>query len=312
MEVLTKNFGDAYLYSKGSYARNLTNFLIEGEKIDRSHPSFEDIRYEVKRRQKTSTLSTILDSDNVILIRREEPLPKALKVFAAKDIKHPNDKSLYVYIDVSEIIKPTGDGYKLVMSVDVLISYLISAMNMLIYYRAPKLILGNARLNEYGAKCYSSLVKYVIDYLRIGSVDNCRSKVAYMASLFYFHHMMGNEITEAIRAKALKISGLSDKEASIVDFQTDQFTYNQLDNFINAMKVVIKADKLTVDVFVNKWIFLYQTGTQFATELYVALATMITNAYAGAYLNNQSTIEKVLGPDLVEFSNTLFTIGRDI
>ena len=64
--------------------------------------------------------------------------------------------------------------------------------------------------------------------------------------------------------------------------------------------------------FVNKWIFVFGPGTQFAMELYPAFSTMITNAYCGAYLNNQKVIEKVLGRTLVEYSVALLQLGSDL
>ena len=48
--------------------------------------------------------------------------------------------------------------------------------------------------------------------------------------------------------------------------------------------------------------YLYGPGTLFALEYYPALAATITDAYCGAYLNNQKTIEKICGRDMIEFA----------
>ena len=71
---------------------------------------------------------------------------------------------------------------------------------------------------------------------------------------------------------------------------------------------------MKLDNFVEKWIFLYKTGTQFALELFPAFATMMTNAFHGAYINNQKTIEKVTnnGKDMVAFSRTILQIGSEM
>ena len=39
---------------------------------------------------------------------------------------------------------------------------------------------------------------------------------------------------------------------------------------------------------------------------------MITNAYVGAYINNQKTIEKVIGQDLVEFTTKILEIESGV
>ena len=38
---------------------------------------------------------------------------------------------------------------------------------------------------------------------------------------------------------------------------------------------------------------------------------MMTNAYVGCYLNNQKTIEKLVGKEMVDFSNTVLRIGAE-
>ena len=66
---------------------------------------------------------------------------------------------------------------------------------------------------------------------------------------------------------------------------------------------------MKLDNFVEKWIFLYKTGTQFALELFPAFATMMTNAFHGAYINNQKTIEKVVGNTLVSYTKNVIAKG---
>ena len=56
---------------------------------------------------------------------------------------------------------------------------------------------------------------------------------------------------------------------------------------------------------------LFSPSTVFAMELFPSFATMITDCYIGGYLNNQKTIEKVLGSSMVEFSKTIFKVGDD-
>ena len=70
-------------------------------------------------------------------------------------------------------------------------------------------------------------------------------------------------------------------------------------------------NKLTLDTIVEKWMYVYGTGTVFALELFPAFSNMITDSFVGAYINNQKTIEKVAGTGMVTFTKTILTIGAD-
>ena len=113
MEVKIKNFGDSYLYRAGNFEKNLMQFMMSAEIINKNHPSFDDIKYEVKRRQVTSSLMKILMSDNIILLKGNVGLSRAFKVFAAKDIIS-GDNRTKVFIDVSDIIKSTDYNLSLI------------------------------------------------------------------------------------------------------------------------------------------------------------------------------------------------------
>ena len=71
MEAKVKNFGDSYLYKIGNFEKELMKFMMSAEVIKKDHPSFEDIKYDVKRRQVTSSLMKVLMSDNIVLLRNE-------------------------------------------------------------------------------------------------------------------------------------------------------------------------------------------------------------------------------------------------
>ena len=81
--------------------------------------------------------------------------------------------------------------------------------------------------------------------------------------------------------------------------------YKSLPNFVKALSEFLNAPNLTIDVIVEKWMWCFGTGTQFGLELYPAFATMLIYAYVGAYLNNQKTIEKVVGNTLVSYTKPM-------
>ena len=81
--------------------------------------------------------------------------------------------------------------------------------------------------------------------------------------------------------------------------------------FSESLAEVLHLNKLTIDVIVEKWMTIYGTGTVFALEIFPAFASMITDCYVGAYLNNQKTIEKIIGSSMVEYTKVLLSIGAD-
>lgn len=313
MDCKIKNFGDSYLYNKGDFEKTLMEFMMKAEIIDKSNPSFEDIKYEVKRRQVTSSLLKVLMSDKIVLIRNNVGLSRAFKVFAAKDIIS-GDKRVKVFIDVSDIIKSDSGNYTIVSrNVDILVSYLLNAMNTLIYYVEPSRLLNNTSLIDSGTQAFSDLFTYVIDYLRVGGVDNVRERTKYMSALYYQCGLLCKDLTDSVRNRAKKISGINQREADIIETLMGPDPFNDINTFITALSKVLRIEgQLKLDNFIEKWAFIFGSGTQYGTELYTCFASILTNAYVGSYINNQKTIEKVLGRTLVEFTNALFKVGSEL
>lgn len=314
MEAKVKNFGDSYLYKIGNFEKSLMEFMMSAEVINKNHPSFEDIKYEVKRRQVTSSLMKVLMSENVVLLKGNTGLSRAFKVFAAKDIIS-GDNRTKVFIDVTDIIKTDTSGNYTIVSrnVDILVSHLLNAMNTFIYWVQPNRLLNNTTLVESGTKAFADMFTYVIDYLRVGGVDNVRERTKYMSALYYQCGLLCKDLTDSVRNRARKISGLNQRESDIVESLMGPDPFKNIYTFVEALTKVLRIDgQLKLDNFIEKWGFIYGTGTQYGTELYTCFASILTNAYVGAYINNQKTIEKVLGRTLVEFTNALFRIGSEL
>ena len=46
-----KKFNETYLYKKmPDYNKDITEFILKGERIDKTNKTFSDIKYEVKRK----------------------------------------------------------------------------------------------------------------------------------------------------------------------------------------------------------------------------------------------------------------------
>lgn len=312
MKTKIKKVSDTYLYGKGEYEKNLYKSFIQSEVIDKNDPSLEDIRYDVRKAQDVNVLLKVFDSNNVVFLINKTPLPRAFKVFAASDIKS-GDKKIKVFIDMTDVIHFQNGKYELrPRDLDKLLSYLTTALGYLIYYANPDLLINNSRLLDTGTKAFAELFAYCIDTLRIGSVDKVREKCLYLGAMYYQLNILCKENTDSIEARAKKISGLTTREVEMIDMLLNKDTFDNINGFINSVSKVLKSEGLKLDNFIEKWIFVFGSGTQFATELYPAFSSLLTNAYNGAYLNNQKAIEKVLGKTLVEYTTALLKKGSEL
>ena len=314
---MAKTYAATYLYGQYSeYEKQLFTFLMEGEEIDKDSPDFEDIIYEVKKRQVSNSLVSVLKSKEVVLMTNEKPLAKAFKVFCAKDIKGPKKDKMKVFIDCSNIIKRDENSGRYVCrsnNIDILISYLVSAMHTLIYYADENRIVNNSKIMSIGAQAFATLFTHVVDYVcKISATPTLKNKCMYLSALYYLGNILGKDYTkDNCRAIAKKVSGLSDREAGIVDIQLKPESMLNINYFVESLSEILHFNKLTKDVVLERWMTIYGTGTQFALELFPAFASMITDAYIGAYINNQKTIEKVANTSMIEFTKTLLAIGAE-
>jgi len=306
----TKNYSNTYLYNLGQYEKKIFEFIMNSDVIDTDGDAFSDIVYEVKKRQVSNSLVKVLMSKNIILLKSENPLPKAFKVFAASDIKS-GDKKLKIFIDADVI--NLVDGKYTCGNIDIFIAYLVSALNTMIYYMDSKRLLMKTEIIRDGAYCFSSLFTYIVDYLyKITSAATSRDKCLYLSALYYQINILQKDLDDNSKAVARTISGLSEREEEILFLQLDiEKAFININFFIQEIGKILKIPKLTLDVFLEKWIYLYGTGSHFALELYPAFATMMTNVYVGCYLNNQKTIEKIIGNKLITFTTCILKVGAE-
>lgn len=314
---MAKTYASTFLYGQYSkYEQETIDFILKADRIDQNRPEFEDIAYEVKKRQISPAILKVMKSANVILMSAPKPLSKAFKVFCAKDIK--NNKDLRVFIDVSGVIRKDLDTGKYVCSrdqIDIFISYLVSAMITFIYY-APKgtdRIVGSSKVRSVGAKTFADLFSHIVDYLcKISTISGNKDKCKYMAAMYYLVNLLGlDPNAEATKALAKRTANISDREADIINLSMKPESFQNIKFFVESVSDVLHLSKLTLDTIVEKWMYIYGTGTVFALELFPAFSSMITDAYVGAYINNQKTIEKVAGTGMVEFTKVMLTIGAE-
>lgn len=306
---ISKTYASTYLYNKGGYEKHLVKYLMTAEEINKNDESFKDIRYDVKRRQVDNCLYKILDSNNVKLMIHSVPLPKAFKVFTASDIKH--DKKMRVFIDCSDIIKKVDGTYKC-NNVDILIAHLVSAISNLVYYADPKRIIMNREIIDSGSRAFSAMLTYIIDYIyKITNTPVIKSKCQYLCARYYNECILQKDFTDSIKTTCRNISGLTERDEALLEIMIDEKSFTNIETFLKTLEKVLKLQKLSVELIIEKWIYLYGTGTQFALEILPAFATMMTNCYVGCYLNNQKTIEKIVGRNMIDFTKGVLKIGNE-
>lgn len=310
-----KKFNETYLYKKmPDYEKDIQAMIIKGNRIDKSHKSFEDIKYEVKRKNVDSTLAKLLDSDRIVLVIPEKPMPKAFKVICAKDIR--NDHKVKVFIDCTGIIKDETSNYSFYnnsAAVNIFISYLVAGRTAFILEAKPTLLTMNSSLTQSGTKTFASMVNYVVDYIgKININPVSRNKSLYISSIYYQVNLLGKDLdSKSVKDTAMKVSGISERESNIIELEYEKDSFDDIEKFINLMNNVLHVKGLTIDSFIEKWMFLYGTGTVFGTELFAPFAQCISDAYIGAYINNQKTIEKIGKQNMIDFTKTLIRIGSD-
>ena len=287
---MAKTYAGTYLYTQYSeYEKQIFSFMMSGEEIDKDTSDFDDIKYEVKKRQVSNSLVKVLESKEVILLRGEKPLPKAFKVFCAKDIKGPKKDKMKVFIDCSNIIEVDKESGRYVCkrnNIDIFISYLVSAMHTFIYYADEDRFTSNSKIMQVGAQAFASIFTHVIDYsCKISNMATVKNKCLYLAALYYISNILGKDhTTDGARRVAMKISGLSERDAGIVDIQIKAESMMNIKYFVETVASVLRLNKITLDVVVERWMSIYGTGTVFALEIFPAFASMITDAYVGAYI----------------------------
>ena len=321
-----KTYVDTYLYNKYPlYTKKLTNAIMQDPIIDKGSTAFEDVIYEVKRARVSDALVRILNSSNVILLNCDEPLPRAFKVFCAKDFRS-KDQKLKIFIDCTNVITKSKNSTDLIVEESKLISYLINAGVTMVYHKATDKILSRNYLIVEAATCFAKLFTYIIDYLvKVSIQETNKIKVTYMSAMYFLQCVMGFDTDKSI-GTAKKIAGISDREATMVDIlldkashvkgvpESDTNPFKDIKCFIRAMREVMHYDSKAIseDIIVQKWMELFGPGTVFGLEYYPALSAMMTDAYVGSFLNSQKTIENICKVNMVSYSKYILDMINQV
>lgn len=292
-----------YLYGKmNGYTKVMADAILHAKRIDRNTTEFaEDVGLEIKRSKAPIYLLKILNSKNTHLLQPENPLPKPIRVFAAKDIK--GNKKINAFIDISNIITETNNNrYK--VNTSVLIAYLLSAKHNMMYYGIPGAFSNKSQLVLLETRAFAKLFTHVIDYLgNISVIPENREKMMYLSAEYFLYNHLKLTDENRIHEIAMRVADITESQQNIFNIVSDGKDLKTLPGFVDAVKTIFKMNKLTLSLVIEKWMFLYGAATVLSLEFLPSFLTMITDAYSD--LNNQKSIEKILAKDLVELSKML-------
>lgn len=308
-----KTYDNSYFFQQEveKNHRNLMEFILKSKRIDKTSDAFRGIIDDVKRQQTSSILHSILMRDDVVLCINNSELPRAFKVFEAKDLRI--SKAPAIFIDVTGLITLDKSGYLVCKKIDVLITYLFGALSCILYREDPIKMVNNSNLSLSGTECFVAMFTYVLDYLRIIGYAPNKTKISYLAGLYFLHHMMGKDLDNYTKNIAAKVAGgLTMQEIRAYDLYLTDDCFTDIDSFVTMIAETFKLKGFNTEVFIQKWMYLFQTGTQYATELFTAFSILITNAYCGSYVVNQKQIERCCGSSMVKYSKALLTMGVDV
>lgn len=303
-----KKYTDTYIYNKfNTYNQQLLAAITKGERIDKNTEGFmEDVVLEVKRSKAPTYLLKVLTSGNCVLLYPKEPLPRMFKVFCAKDPK--GNGKIKTFIDCTGVLNYNDSTRRYKTHVDVLIANLVEAKINMIYFIIPKSYISKSSFMITSTRIYAKLMTHLIDYLgNITVIPGNREKMMYYAAKFFLYTVLQASTDEDrindLASRAVNVKGTESKVFDIMADLEDNFS--SLPGFVLFIQKTFKLDKLTMSLFIEKWMFLYGPSTVLGIEFLPSFISMITNAYLGVFLNNQKSIEKIV-------SNDMITLGKEV
>jgi hypothetical protein len=304
-----KTFADSYLSNSGNANKiilTLKEYINTAQRVDKSSEAFRGILEDIKRQRSASILYTVLKMPNVQLMINEVEMPRAYKVIDAKDVKNGNQNT--VFIDCTGLIS-FHDGFYTCSKTDVLATYLACALVYLIYRNNQNKLLNNQIIVSAGTECYVSLFTYIIDYLRIIGFSASRTKISYLAALFFLVNMMGKELDSYTKNIAAKVAGIDTANINAYDLYIEDNMFTDINSLITSIAKQFKLKGFTTEVFFSKWNRLIGNGTYYAVDLFTSFANLIISAYFGAYVVNQKQIEQACAQNMVKFTTQILSVG---
>ena len=320
-----KSYSDSYFYKQyPKYQKLLLDAIMTDPLIDKASEGFKGVILDLKHQRTDEALLRILNSNNTILLDCQVPLPRTFKVFCAKEMKGKDRGKIKVFIDASTCIvkDPKHGDYN--VNETTLVSYLMNAGVTMIYHKKFDLIKRRSNLILNITRCFADSFTHIIDFLaKISIQESSKIRVNYFAAMYFLMGILQMEDEDKARDIAIRVAGVSKNEATLLDIsieracrkhsdikEKDINPYENIKIFINSLRdaMHLNPKAISLDTVVERWMRQFGPGTVFGLEYYPAFSAMITDAYVGGYLNNQKTIEKICGKDMVQYSKDVITM----
>ena len=317
-----RTYSDSYLYSKyPEYNKKLFAAIMNDPVIDKSTDNFQNVVYEVTRTRVSEAIVRILTSTNTVLLDCESPLPKAFKVFCARDMRTAA-KQIKVFIDCSSIITKNKTNMGYTVDEMKLVSYLVDAAVCMIYHRKFDTIARNRALIYSAATCFAKCFTFIVDYLvKVSIQESSKSKSLYLSAMYFLEGILNFSHSHAMEM-ACKIAEVSSREAEMINILVEKAStvpgvsnkdtnpYDDLRRFINIVRDVLKLNRksFTIDIVVDRWLQHYGVSTILALEYFPAFSAMMTDCYNGAFINHQRAIETVCKVDMINYSKAVLNM----
>lgn len=315
MNMKIKTFSDTYIFNKsadseGSMGKDVINFIRTSDRININSSAFDQIKNQVKVRQSNSIVYKILLNKDIILCMNQKEAPASFKVFKAKDILSPK-KENKVFIDCTGLFKlDPNTGMFTCREIDKFCAYLIVALVNFLYFDHNTNLIENSTISKASASCFVKLFNAVLDNLRVANFSENRVKISYICAVYYLFSVMGKSLDSA-RAYAANVVGLNTKDASGFDYWYTLEDLANIDAFITFLSKTFKLNDLNTSIYLVRYMQMYGKGTIFGLELLPTFLSIITNADSGTFINQQKTILKLCGKEIVTATNEIIKLGNE-
>ena len=319
-----KNFSTSYLYNAkvsksatdnpASIAnKEIKNFIINSHRIDRDNSmAFGGVLEDIKRQQSSAVLTSVLLDPRVQLCIAPAPLPRAFWVFDAKDSKNGNKPT--VFIDLTGRVE-FKNGYYVIRRgmIDDICALLFSALVYLLYRNAQPKLTNNSNLTYAATESFTAMFAYIMDFLRISGFSQNKSKISYCIALYFLTYVMNYNLEDNYTKQiAAKVAGLNNREVGVYDLYLSDIDFTNINTFVTTLAATFNMKEFDLPSFINKWMYLYGTGTEYATELYTSFLSLICISYTGSYISHWKKIEDCCGSsNISKIATSVLKAGID-
>ncbi len=287
----------------------ISEFIIKAERInDKRADNFRGVVEDIRRFQSSAIIYHVLMRDDVVICLNNVEMPPSFKVFMAKDPRVNGAKK--VFIDATGIIEVKDNRY-VCKNVVRLITYLFHAITWLLYEYKPEALLNNSNITLAATDCFVKLIDYVVGYFRFYGYNDNRTKVKYLAALYFMTNILSKDDDQYTNQVAAKLTGVDQSLTKAYKLYYSKEDLLNINTFVKMLNEVFKFKDLTLEAFLGTWFKNCGRGTQFALEMFAPFCNMIISTYTNANIVNQKSIDKQCGNSISKLCENILRLGSE-